>query len=588
MLNELKAAIFILIMLTWPELGAAQSCVQSGIAAGDNFTCAFSLAGSTMCWGDNEFGELGNGTRNTPVPVPTVVTDSSGQLLGGVQQIAANSLHTCAISGPTAAAVCWGDDRAGQLGDSKSIGNCPSGRIGPFGLCISATQVPVVTSNGAALTGVMALAAGDQHTCALGGANVQCWGDNGSEQLGDGQSCTMEPFRPNPNDLVLSILDAPAVKISAGGFHTCAVMLDRTARCWGNNVFGQLGNGVPGNPANTCVETTPQTVITAIVGNPPRPVPLQHVMSIAAGQFHTCALLPLGTVECWGKGDDGELGRSDTTLTPLPVVVVDSSGQPLNGVEDIAAGLFHTCALMNGTVQCWGCNAKGQLGSAGAVNSPPCGSAGAANSASPVTVPTTDTNGIALPVAHIAAGENHTCAALAAGGVRCWGDNSFGQLGASTAPNTGSATPVAVGGLCNCPGSIMYCNGQCTDTTSDPQNCNGCGNLCTGGTCVASACTCPPADGALCPASGSSHVCANTTSDPSNCGKCGRVCSDAETCVNSACVCPSGNTCGGRCVDLQTDNNNCGRCGRHCRINPPCNREESGCTTCENGDCVAF
>lgn len=211
----------------------------------------------------------------------------------------------------------------------------------------------------------------------------------------------------------------------------------------------------------------------------------------------------------------------------------------------------------DGSVQCWGSNSNGQLGPKAPGNCRPSPAATTSCSESPVPV-TIDAAGTTplSGVAHIAAGASHTCAALSAGGVLCWGNNSFDQLGASTAPNTRSATPVAVGGLCNCPGPIMACNGQCTDTTSDRQNCGGCDNACiSGDTCMGSRCQCLT-PGTLCPAPGPTQVCADTTRDPNNCGACGRVCSWGKICVDSACVCPSGQTiCGGRCVDLQTDNN---------------------------------
>jgi alpha-tubulin suppressor-like RCC1 family protein len=531
--------------------------------------------------------------------MPTVVTDSSAQPLGGVQKIAAGSSHTCAISGPTAAALCWGTDDFGELGDGNFAreppGNpdhCPPDRAGyPF--CASPKAIPVVTTNGAALTGVTALAAGTAHVCAIiggnppvTGGNVQCWGWDGEGQLGDGRSGAFL-FRPNPNDPASTILDAPAIAISAGSSHSCAVVkesgpgLPETARCWGANDFGQIGNC-------SALSARPAPVF---IGPCPSMVPLNGVVAIAAGGVHTCALrlTPFTEVDCWGDNGLGQLGIGTSggpgSAAPAAPVIF---GQPSGGVREIAAGQNHTCALMNDrTVQCWGANDEGQLGAATSTN---CTSGGAtlSCSASPVVVPITDANG-ALPVAHIAAGARHTCAALVAGGVRCWGGNFNDQLGANTAPATQSTAPVAVGGVNTCSVPTSSCNGQCTDTSSDPQNCGGCNNACiTGDTCMAARCQCLT-PGTLCPAPGPTQVCADTTRDPNNCGACGRVCSGGKICVDSACVCPSGQTiCGGRCVDLQTDNNDCGKCGRRCRISPPCNREEEVCTTCENGDCVAF
>ena len=593
MLKRLKAVALALIVLAWPAPGIAD-CVEDGIATSVYHTCAFVRGNSAMCWGTKDFEGM-----FAPVPAPVtdpsgspVTIDSSAQPTAADRGVATGESHSCAISEPNRSSVCWGDDALGQLGDGNSAQSCPPGR--PSYTCESPVAVPVVTASGALLSGVISLAAGGGFSCALNdGGNVQCWGGNGAGELGDGQSSRAEPFRANPNDLTSTILTGPAIAIAAGLAHACAVMQDTTVRCWGNNSHGQLGTAAASPPSSN----TPVTVMT---GTPPNTAPLTNAVAIAAGESFTCALISDGTAACWGFTANGQLGRSPDSCPfppgfgsgigsgcPVAQPVLDASGNSLTGIQEIAGGNYHACAVMNGgTVECWGDNPGGQLGPAapaGGVSVPPVTVAVA--SCDPVNGPAcTPLTG----VAHIAAGWDHTCASLSAGGVRCWGANTFGQLGTNAVPNTQSAVPVAVVGLCNCPG-FQYCNGQCTDTTSDAQNCSGCNISCTGGACVASACHCPPAAPTLCQASASSQVCADLTSDANNCNMCGHACSTGEICSNSTCVCSPGLTsCNDRCVDLQFDNNNCGRCGVHCRVNPPCNREESGCTTCENGECVPF
>jgi alpha-tubulin suppressor-like RCC1 family protein len=223
MLARIKATIIVLLALAWPELGAAQSCVQSGIAAGGDHTCAFTTPGSAMCWGDNSFGQNGNGTFNTPTPVPTVVVPSSLPGQPPPFQLVAGQRHTCATLLPGGIAVCWGDDTSGQLGDGRS-------GAGVF----SPTEVPVVDPNTARpLSADNAVAAGDQHSCALicpnQPCNVRCWGDNTVGQLGIGSAggTSATPSNPvtfPPTPFIPS--NPPPAAITAGGLHTCAVMQD--------------------------------------------------------------------------------------------------------------------------------------------------------------------------------------------------------------------------------------------------------------------------------------------------------------------------------------------------------------------------
>src|SRR5213593_484201 len=196
-----------------------------------------------------------------------------------------------------------------------------------------------------------------------------------------------------------------ATAVHVGAFHSCALLQDGTVRCWGANESGQLGDGTVTNAS------TPVTV-ARIAG----------AAAISGGGFHTCARFPDGTLQCWGRNNAGQLGPAVTgerSLTPMPVTGVTASA--------VRAGGFHTCALPgDGTVLCWGQNDLGQLGNgtvSPTVNAP---------NPAPASV-----SGITTAVA-VAAGGWHTCALLQDGTVRCWGDNTWGELGNSAAINPNS------------------------------------------------------------------------------------------------------------------------------------------------------
>jgi alpha-tubulin suppressor-like RCC1 family protein len=195
--------------------------------------------------------------------------------------------------------------------------------------------------------------------------------------------------------------------ISAGQLHTCAVLPNSTATCWGFNSKGQLGVG------NTATLAAP----TAVPG-------LTQVASITGGALHTCALSSAGTVSCWGWNSSGQLGIGSTTdhLTPTAVI----------GLTDVIAlksnGSSTTCALKsNGTVSCWGSNVYGAIGD-GAVSSN--------NRTLPSNVPNLS------EVISLAKGVLHTCALQDDGAMKCWGRNDAGQLGDGTTANRSLATPV--------------------------------------------------------------------------------------------------------------------------------------------------
>ena len=213
----------------------AISSPSTNITAGDSHTCALISDGTVTCWGNNYSGQLGDGS-NTDSHVPVAVT--GGALTNKtVTDITAGGGHTCAlISDGTV--TCWGNNGAGQLGDGSNTDS----------------NVPVAVAGGA-LTNktVIDITAGGNHTCALiSDGTVTCWGWNGYGQLGDGSNTA----RNVPVAVTGGALTNKTVtQITAGDYHTCALISDGTVTCWGKNSAGQLGTG----------DTTDRNVPVAVV-----------------------------------------------------------------------------------------------------------------------------------------------------------------------------------------------------------------------------------------------------------------------------------------------------------------------------------
>ena len=369
---------------TVPVAVESLSSGVAAIAAGDWHTCALTASGGVMCWGSNYFGQLGDGTdtdRNTPMPVTG--------LGSGVAAIAAGYGHTCVLT-DAGGVMCWGRNESGQLGDGTTTD--------------SATPVGVTGLD----SGVAAIAAGYGHTCALTDASkVLCWGGNWSGQLGDAN-----PPNPSTAPVAVTGLSGGVAAVSAGGSHTCALTDAGGVLCWGNNEYGQLGDGTMSHRSTPVAETGLDSGMAAV----------------AAGERHTCALTDAGGVLCWGDNGDGRLGDGTTANRLAPVAVTGLSG----GVAAVAAGGGHTCALTTGGgVLCWGSNGGGQLGDGTETDH-----------RTPVAV-----TGLSSGVAAVTAGGSHTCALTTAGGLLCWGYNQWGNLGDGS--TTGRSTPVPVVGLEN-------------------------------------------------------------------------------------------------------------------------------------------
>ena len=376
--------------------------------------------GIILCWGWNGNGQLGDGTTS---PSLTPSLDFPVLSITTATQVSAGRDHTCALlaDDPTTEdnpattgtvenneegmVMCWGEGNNGKLGNGAS----------------TASDTPVSVSN---INTATQVSAGDFHTCALLADNtVQCWGLNDVGQLGDGGAGGRDSDTPVQVSNI-----ATATQISVGRDYSCAVLADGTVQCWGEGSNGQLGNGATGD------SNIPVTV--SVLTNPDDPnsdlTPLTDVAAVSARELHTCALMRDGTVQCWGSGNNGELLQIDSgqtredSLFPVEIPGITSA-------VEIAVGPrgFHTCVLLRDeSIRCWGPNNAGQLGDATVLIA-------AANSAvSVIAVPEITT------AAQVSPGRNHTCAVLENGTVSCWGRNADGQLGDGT--TTGSRTPVQV------------------------------------------------------------------------------------------------------------------------------------------------
>jgi len=336
----------------------------TAVAAGGSHAVALKSDGTVWAWGDNGAGQLGNGERifTTTALVPS----GTG---GAFSAVAAGGRHSLALgSGGTVAAS--GNNDYGQLGDGTSVSHT--------------TFQPV-----SGIAGVVQVSAGYYHSVARkGDGTVWTWGLNYLGRLGTG---------PDVGDaLVPAQVTALAniVGISAGGGHTLALRADGTVWAWGENTYGQLGDGT----------TTARFFPVQVPG-------LTDVVEVAAGYDHSLVRKRDGSVWAWGSNYAGHLGDGTTTDRPTPAPVVG-----LKGAIQVSAGNSFSAALTSdGSVWMWGANYAGQLG----------------DGTFDQQVLPERLSGLA-GVARVSAGYSHTLALKSDGSVVSWGRNGYGQLGDGT------------------------------------------------------------------------------------------------------------------------------------------------------------
>jgi alpha-tubulin suppressor-like RCC1 family protein len=375
-----------------------------------------------------------------------------------VQEVAAGYYHTCALLSGNVV-KCWGSNGYGQLADATTKDRH------------SATRASGISGT------IESLSAGANHTCALiVGGTVECWGWNDYGQLGNGTTAESQPPQH------VSGLSG-VVSVEAGGLHTCALLSGGAVKCWGDNRNGQLGNGSKTNSA------VPVEVVGLSSG----------VQAIAVGALHTCALVG-GAAKCWGNNAFGQLGDETTTDRTAPVPAKLTAG-----VRALAAGGGHTCALLDGgAMRCWGDDEYGQLGNDQETPSHPSPVAvqnlpanvqsivagfvdtcaltasdevscwGNLFEDAPEDVRTLSNGVTAITLAGGDTYEDHACAIMAAGGIKCWGANDEGQLGNGLSDSSLRFTPPVLGladgiqvltiivdGHGTVTGSGITCHGKC-------------------------------------------------------------------------------------------------------------------------------
>ena len=288
----------------------------TALAVGDSVACGLTAAGQAYCWGDQTYGQVGNGiskpgTSSLPVRVTGPLTAAAV-----FTQIAAGSTHACGIIAG-GAAFCWGRDTLFQLGGGDNL------------VANSTTPIPAGPGNS-----FKAITAGHGHTCGLRTDGVAlCWGDNRHGQLGRGAV-------GGRSDIATAVGGPAFTQISASGDNTCGLTSAGTIYCWGANRSGQTGQA-----ATDSIPT-------------PAPIAGAGYTYVAVGRDHACALTP-GGASCWGSNAFGQLGSG------LPAGGFSPTPSAVSGTRtftSLSSGTRTSCAVASDGAYCWGSSMYGATG----------------------------------------------------------------------------------------------------------------------------------------------------------------------------------------------------------------------------------
>lgn len=375
---------------------SAQFTITGWIAAGENHAMALRFDGGRLvAWGDDSFGQVGDGSDNGLKTTPVTVLSGSGALFN-LTEIDAGTGHSVAVKAD-GSVWSWGRGMQGQLGNGSFLN-----RDLPV-------QVQTTARDNPALGAIVAIAAGGRHNLALDEVGaVWAWGRNVSGQLGDGGSANRAAASKVRLDSSTKVAGADA--IAAGANHSLLLEAG-VVYAWGDNSHQQATGSAPS-----------LAYATAVSG-------LSGVVAIEAGANHSLAVTADGTLYAWGLNDEGQCGSSSPTVAgPAPV-------PGATNVAAVAAGASHTLVLENdGSLWAMGLNEHGQLGTGGS-----SGATLARVKSGPETY--------LENVVGIAAGANASFALTTDGRVYAWGSNAVGQLGNGAADSSPHAYATPVPGL---------------------------------------------------------------------------------------------------------------------------------------------
>src|SRR3989339_376708 len=289
------------------------------VSTGYQHTCGIRVNDSrVLCWGESLYGRLGDGQNGVDVLNPNLTTDNSSYI-----SVSAGYYFSCGIRANDSRVLCWGDSLYGQLGDGQTT----------FDMNTS-----TLTTDTSAYSSI---SAGYQHTCGIrvNDSRVLCWGETANGRVGDGQTTTdrTSPYQTTDSSAYSSV--------SAGSLHTCGIRAnDSRVLCWGESLYGRLGDGQNG----------------VDVLNPNVTTDNSSYFSVSAGGYHSCGIRANDSrVLCWGYGLYGQVGNSGTTDNLIPNVTTDASSY-----KSASAGYYHSCGIRanDSRVLCWGYGNYGQLG----------------------------------------------------------------------------------------------------------------------------------------------------------------------------------------------------------------------------------